>query len=601
MRILKFQIKNFRNIRFAECNEVPDFMVICGGNGCGKSSLLEALMTAKESCGTYYNFQLDRSCVSANAEKSNISLEIAFLDKEREFAKKYLNCNCPEKDVLEVEITKLGERHVKFFTTNLVHLLRHYSAGEDSPGYFDYITAHRRIEKTAMSSWNAELISDENAKRTFVSENKFQQTKNYLASLEMNDLHKIKNQLREGKVPENIDSLKQIKDVFNRFFNPLKFKDIYLDKPPFRFVIDTPSGEIDIDELSSGEKEIFNIFVRFHQLHPNGSVILFDEADAHLHPDLDRRYLLELKEISKGNQVILTTHSPEMMIAAGSESLYTLIKNPIDCNSNQLVRVTQNDSLHEALSEIMGSRGIVSFNQKIVFIEGEYSSTDREIYEKFYPPEKYNISFVPAGNSCTVRSVAARVSLLLSSSMPFHQYFCIVDGDLERSDSADDINNLYRLPVYHVENYLLAPELILKTLRQYLGSSCSYQNSVQVEEKLKLIFLSEMHVTAFSKAYFDCELAKIAKCSYDAIYTKNANATPVKIPDFQDVRKKVLKILENAIVDTSWKKIAKGRELLRALCGEHNINYLHFKNSIIANFECAPSDLQCIMDNIINN
>ena len=54
-------------------------------------------------------------------------------------------------------------------------------------------------------------------------------------------------------------------------------------------------GEIDIDDLSSGEKEIFNIFVRFHQLNPHESVILFDEADAHLHPDLERRYLQELK------------------------------------------------------------------------------------------------------------------------------------------------------------------------------------------------------------------------------------------------------------------------------------------------------------------
>jgi hypothetical protein len=34
----------------------------------------------------------------------------------------------------------------------------------------------------------------------------------------------------------------------------------------------------------------------------------------------------------------------------------------------------------------MGSRGIVSFNQRIVFIEGEDSSADREIYEAAYPP-----------------------------------------------------------------------------------------------------------------------------------------------------------------------------------------------------------------------
>ena len=39
MQIVSFRIENFRNLRFAECTNVPEFMVICGGNGCGKSAL----------------------------------------------------------------------------------------------------------------------------------------------------------------------------------------------------------------------------------------------------------------------------------------------------------------------------------------------------------------------------------------------------------------------------------------------------------------------------------------------------------------------------------------------------------------------------------
>ncbi|NVM31673.1 MAG: ATP-binding protein [Candidatus Helarchaeota archaeon] len=76
------------------------------------------------------------------------------------------------------------------------------------------------------------------------------------------------------------------------------------------------------------EKEIFNTIVRFHQLKPQNAVILIDEADAHLHPDLQRRYLRLLRYLGKGNQIILTTHSPEMMMEAGPDSLYTLLKHP---------------------------------------------------------------------------------------------------------------------------------------------------------------------------------------------------------------------------------------------------------------------------------
>ena len=105
----------------------------------------------------------------------------------------------------------------------------------------------------------------------------------------------------------------------------MKFVDVHLDTSPFAFIISTPRGEIDIDDLSSGEKEILNNYIRFHQLKPKDAVILFDEADAHLHPDLERRYLQVLKEVGKGNQLWITTHSPEMMIASGSDALYTVL------------------------------------------------------------------------------------------------------------------------------------------------------------------------------------------------------------------------------------------------------------------------------------
>jgi AAA15 family ATPase/GTPase len=45
VRIERFRIENFRNLGLAECNEVPDCIVICEGNGCGKSALLETLQT----------------------------------------------------------------------------------------------------------------------------------------------------------------------------------------------------------------------------------------------------------------------------------------------------------------------------------------------------------------------------------------------------------------------------------------------------------------------------------------------------------------------------------------------------------------------------
>lgn len=356
MRILSFRIENFRNLRLAECSNLPDFMVICGGNGCGKSALLEALMTAKEHAGAYGNFSFDPRTVSADAPKAIITMKLAFVEDERLFVKENFGSECPETDEVVIEINKGGGARAVKRSESARRLLSYYSRALGSPGFFDYINAYRQTRKSQLQTWDASFLSDDRTKQTLaLSEQKFQFTKQYLAGLKMRDLRELQTSLRSGKSVHK-DSLKEIKEFFDLFFAPMKFNDVFIDKSPFEFVISTHLGDIDIDDLSSGEKEILNIFIRFHQLKPKGAVVLFDEADAHLHPDLERRYLEVLRQLGHGNQLLLTTHSPEMMIAGGTNSLYTILKEPPQNGGNQLMRVTHSEHLHSVLSELMGSR-----------------------------------------------------------------------------------------------------------------------------------------------------------------------------------------------------------------------------------------------------
>ena len=381
----------------------------------------------------------------------------------------------------------------------------------------------------------------------------------------------------------------------------MKLKDVFIDKSPFEFVISTHAGDIDIDDLSSGEKEILNIFIRFHQLKPNGAVILFDEADAHLHPDLERRYLEVLRQLGKGNQLLLTTHSPEMMIAAGTDALYTILKEPPENGGNQLVRVTHNEHLHSVLSELMGARGIVSFNQRIVFIEGEDASADREIYEVAYPPGKYNISFVPAGNSATVRKTAEQVNALLTTSMGFQQYFSIVDGDIERVESDPTKGRrLFRLPVYHVENLLLNDKEILEVTRSMKGSKCHYNTADDVSKDLQKLVLSEAHLKPYARALLDARIAKAAKEAYDAVFQNRANSTVQSARvEFSDIEAEARAILKSTLENDTWRAKCKGRNLLKAYCGQHGLKYEHFRNLLIDRIKTPPKALADIMGHIL--
>jgi AAA15 family ATPase/GTPase len=607
MRIQSFRIENFRNLRLLECSNVPDFMVICGGNGCGKSALLEALMIAKESVGPYGNFNIDKRAISSNAEQAAITMTLSFKDHEISLAKNMLFGELHGTEEIVVTINRKGGNNVKapeslkrflgYYSTN-------YNGSNESPGFFEYINAYRQTQKTRIQQFDLQSLSDGRTRDTLArSENKFQLTKQYLIGCHFRDLQEYKvSNLSKQTAPT--ESLSEIKKLFNSFFSPMKFEDIIINESTFEFefVISTSNGKIDIDDLSSGEKEILNIFVRFHQLKPKGAVILFDEADAHLHPDLERRYLYALKELCKGSQLVITTHSPEMMLAAGAESLFTIQKVPKDGENNQLELVAETDQMYNALSDLMGSRGIVSFNQHIVFIEGENASADIEIYERSYPLEKFPIRFVPAGNSSMVRKTAEQVNYLLTKSTGFQQYFSIIDQDIERSES-DPTNGtrLFRLPVYHVENLLLNPDEIFEETKSSKLSDCRYHNSNEVKDVLKQLVLSDAHLNAYAKALLDARIAKVAKDAYDSIYQKKPQPTCQDIPEFQEFLKNARNIMQSALNDDTWMAKCKGRDILKAYCNQHGFEYKSFRNHLISKIKTPPKELQNIMSQILGN
>lgn len=603
MRIKQFCIKNFRNLRYAECIDPPEFTVICGGNGCGKTALLEALMTAKEHAGRTKGFTFDPRAVAADANQATIAMTLEFADNERAFVKDHWKEDCPEQDEIIIEILRGGQAKAVKRSDATNKLLSYYSRESlQSPGFFDYIDAFRHAPKVTLNSWSTEFLSDEQTRFTLGApgSQKFQHTKRYLAGLKMRHVQELKQVINEGR-SRPADSLQEISEFFNNFFAPMRLVDVKIHTFPFEFIVETPRGAIDIDDLSGGEKEVLNVFVRFHQMKPQGAVILFDEPDAHLHPDLERRYLETLRTLGQGNQLWLTTHSPEMMIGAGTDALYTVLKEPLSNDGNQFVRVTDDETMHATLCELMGSRGLVSFNQRIVFIEGEESSADREVYEKLYPPGAFNVSFVPAGNSATVRSIAERVNCLLSSSMTFQDYYSIVDGDIERPDAQTaSSKRLYTLPVYHVENFLLDAGLILEVTKNLLASDCPYTSSTEVDQKLCELIVADAHVKPYTAALWDARIARLVQDVSDDLYQSKARTTsPLAVPRFEDIKKEATTTLQAAIRDNTWRARCKGREVLRAFAGQHSLNYKHFRNCIIAKIKRPPDGLARIMSEIL--
>lgn len=121
---------------------------------------------------------------------------------------------------------------------------------------------------------------------------------------------------------------------------------------------------VDINSLSSGEKVILSLVLAIYTSNTDAQfpeIILFDEPDAYLHPSMSRFMLDVLQNVfvkEKGIKVIMSTHSPSTVALAPDYSLYKM-----DRNLGYIVKTDKKEAI-TLLSEgiFTFEEGIQSFN-----------------------------------------------------------------------------------------------------------------------------------------------------------------------------------------------------------------------------------------------
>ena len=71
MRIKQLTIKDFRNLRLVEMDDIPNLVVLAGANGCGKTAILDAIVLAKEAVGSYFQ-PLFQSCIFSHVRRKKL-------------------------------------------------------------------------------------------------------------------------------------------------------------------------------------------------------------------------------------------------------------------------------------------------------------------------------------------------------------------------------------------------------------------------------------------------------------------------------------------------------------------------------------------------
>jgi len=174
-----------------------------------------------------------------------------------------------------------------------------------------------------------------------------------------------------------------LSELFSKFFPGKEFSGpIPSPSGTLDFPVKLESGaKHDIDDLSSGEKELLFGYLRLRNSAPENSILLIDEPEIHLNPAL-LPGLAEFyqKHIGKNlkNQLWLTTHSDTLFRDAIGQSGFTVFHmqsaEGIEDVDNQLHVIGGDDPIDRAIADLVG----VTYRPhgKIVFLEGEHHSAD---------------------------------------------------------------------------------------------------------------------------------------------------------------------------------------------------------------------------------
>ncbi|MGE6918325.1 ATP-binding protein [Achromobacter kerstersii] len=225
-----------------------------------------------------------------------------------------------------------------------------------------------------------------------------------------------------------------------------------------RLVDDETGTNISVNDLSSGEKVLMSLALAIYNTQENGArpdILLLDEPDAPLHPEFSKlliETLIESLVRKSGVKVVMTTHSPSTVAIAPDSCVFEINR------TSKLPQLVSNSHAVQTLT-----KGIdflrVSFEQRRqVFVESKY---DVQYFSQLYNilHRRRNFTFEPVflephTGASNCNDVINIVDRLRSSGSDVA--FGIIDFD-STNKSSDYIFVLGDGARYAIENYLLDP------------------------------------------------------------------------------------------------------------------------------------------------
>ena len=329
MRIVKLELSNYKCFKNLILEDLNNRVVLVGPNGCGKSTVLEAIAVLKEFVATYdpnpqlYYRRIPPLNRTTTAWPSDMPLPIrsgcpeatisAVVElEEQEMALAQSEATTTE---LSISIKNTGEVEPRIKSQGITNLFNHFDPSSGI-GVIDYIAAHRTYPMQKIKTFDLNLLSlDQQRKERIELQKpnfnylKFRSIKQFIISKQLEDT----SHYNKTKGKERRNSLGLLISLFEEFFAPKKLVGYEEIDGEMQVIVETPGGDHDIDQLSSGEKELFSVLVNLFRIRTLPSVILYDEPERHLNAGIEAKIVPALDRLQSRNQLWLATHGIELI------------------------------------------------------------------------------------------------------------------------------------------------------------------------------------------------------------------------------------------------------------------------------------------------
>lgn len=304
-------------------------IILAGENGCGKTTVLSSLSTFLN-LGSIEPFDFIRYFINDNSFKIVIDQEASKTNSNWNQIGFHKRINESTNEILSITSSR---GHSQELIESDFNDIRHYGCVY-SKARSGFNT--KKVQSTTVMQIDSNRYDDDNNED-------FTAIKQLLIDIDSQDNSEWMDITRQG-TGESFESFREraklarFQNAFNNFFEDIKFEKVKTDDPDEKRIVFRKYGnEIDIDHMSTGEKQI--VFRGTHLLRNSKNlldgIVLIDEPELSMHPKWQGKVLSFYRNLFTANgkqktQMIFATHSEYVIKSALQEKedvLVIVLKN----------------------------------------------------------------------------------------------------------------------------------------------------------------------------------------------------------------------------------------------------------------------------------